>query len=387
MMNVLHLISPTGFYGAERWIIALASHLPRTKTRCDLVITSESPQTRFKLLEEYPNSAGSTHRIELSHRFDPHAISKLSKLIKDESIDIVHSHGYKSDILAVLACYRTSTITVTTPHGYTKARRIKDRVYEFLGKRALRQFNQVVPLSSELERDVLASGVCKSKVRLIDNAVNLDEIDEAIENSDGNCVDNWSDHRSVTKGRRLGYVGQLVPRKRVHLLVQLFDALWQRDSSTTLDIAGDGPCRAELEALVASLPGASSVRFHGFVEDRLSLMQAFDLFIMTSAAEGVPRVMMEAMSLSLPCAAYSIEGISDLLDHNHTGVLAEDDDFSSLIYHCDRVLCSAELANQLGKAAREKIECKHSAQSMAESYQALYEELMELNRNSKTKVK
>ena len=377
-MNVLQLISPTGFYGAERWILALATHLPGLGLRCDLAMTSESPETRFELLERYPKCAGKTYRLELHNRFDIRVISALAQLVRDQNVDVVHSHGYKSDILAALVSWRTGTASVTTPHGYTKAHRVKDRVYEALGKRALREFDRVVPLSRELERNVLAAGVDPARVRLIGNSVELNEINAAIERADARKMKLSAIRSTLPRsGRRLGYVGQLVPRKRVHLLVELFDALWRLDPSTTLDIAGDGPSRAALESQVAALPGVESVRFHGYVEDRLTLMLDLDMFVMASDAEGVPRVMMEAMALGLPCAAYSIDGITDLIDHEKTGMLAADGDARALVHHCERVLTEPALAARLRSFARERIERRHSAESMAEAYRALYEELLD----------
>ena len=102
-INVLQFICPTGFYGAERWILALAKHLPKTSIRCDLAVTLENESRDLELVRIFRNECGETFELPMSHRFDIGIINKLVKLIKERDIHIIHTHGYKSDILGVIA--------------------------------------------------------------------------------------------------------------------------------------------------------------------------------------------------------------------------------------------------------------------------------------------
>ena len=102
-INILQFICPTGFYGAERWVLALARHLPKDQIRCDLAVTLEHNSKDLKLVKKYRQDYGEAFEIPMSNRFDLGVIKKLVSLIKERDIDIIHSHGYKSDILGIIA--------------------------------------------------------------------------------------------------------------------------------------------------------------------------------------------------------------------------------------------------------------------------------------------
>ncbi len=287
-MNVLQLICPTGFYGAERWILALARNASDAGFRCDLAVTSEPPHKPLELLDRYSSSAGMSHRLQMRHRFDWSVLDNLIKIIRDNDIDIIHTHGYKSDIIGYLAARKAGVRMIATAHGYTRVTSLKDRSYHFLGNACLRRADRVVPLSSELVREVSARGVESTRITLIGNGVDTDEIDEV--------RSYLSPDACASASQRIGYVGQLVKRKRVHLMIRVFERLWLKDNSRTLDLVGDGAERPALELLASSLPCANAITFHGFVSERLQTMATFDVMLMTSEAEGVPRTLMEAMS-------------------------------------------------------------------------------------------
>ena len=115
-MKVLQFICSTGFYGAERWILALSKHMPQDVEN-HLVVTLEPGTEDLELLKQF-SSLGQTHQIAMRNRFDLGAISKLAELIRRHGIDVIHTHGYKSDILGVLAARKAGIPCVVTPHGF-----------------------------------------------------------------------------------------------------------------------------------------------------------------------------------------------------------------------------------------------------------------------------
>ena len=78
-----------------------------------------------------------------------------------------------------------------------------------------------------------------------------------------------------------------------------------------------------MEKLALTLPSAESIHFLGFRNDRLELLSQFDLFVMASSDEGIPRCLMEAIAMDIPVAAYNISGIDQLVMHEKTGLLAK----------------------------------------------------------------
>jgi len=365
--NVLHFISPTGFYGAERWILALASKMGGDRGRCELAIISENPEQKFEILERYPASAGNKYRLEMARSFDFSIIGRLAELLREQQIDLIHTHGYKSDIIGYLAARRAGVACVSTPHGYGLHNDAKLRFYYYISGHFLKRFDRVAPLSEELADQVREMGVSESRLQVIENAFDVDEIDAVIKASPIRKASNIS---------RIGYVGQLIPRKQIDQLINVFARLSAKEPDLELIIAGEGKQRAELEALANSLECRDKISFLGYVEDRLELMRTFDMFVMTSASEGIPRSLMEAMALSLPVVAYNIQGVDVLIEHDATGLLAPLSDQDSLESNISSIIDNIDVAQRLGNGARMHVETRFSASRMSDEYQALYIELL-----------
>jgi len=364
---VLHLISPTGFYGAERWVLALASQMGGERGRCDLAITSENPEKTFELYQRYPASAGNKYRMEMSGRFDLSIVGKLASLVSNQQIDIIHTHGYKSDIIGYLAARRAGIACVSTPHGFGYDIDTKLRLFIRIGGYFLRRFDRVVPLSEELADLVRKMGVKEPRIRLIENAADFDEIDAVIATSQ------YSNSSSI---RRIGYVGQLISRKQIDQLINVFARLSVNEPDLELILAGEGDQRIALENQARSLECWEKIKFLGYVEDRLELMQSFDMFVMTSASEGIPRSLMEALALSLPTVAYDIPGVDVLIDHGVTGLLATLNDEDSLKANMASLISDPIKAEQLGAEARKHVENRFAADRMALEYYNLYKDLL-----------
>ena len=115
----------------------------------------------------------------------------------------------------------------------------------------------------------------------------------------------------------------MISRKNIVDILDVFDQLHHKHPNTRLILLGDGDSRASLEIHRETLNSHKNIEFLGFRDDRLSLLKSFDLFVMTSTLEGIPRCLMEATAASIPVAAYNIPGIDQLISHQKTGLLAQ----------------------------------------------------------------
>ena len=123
-----------------------------------------------------------------------------------------------------------------------------------------------------------------------------------------------------------------------------------------------------------SAPTASDS--HGFVDRPLELLQHVDIFLMTSALEGIPRSLMEAMAMAKPVVAFDIPGVDQLVTHGETGLLAPFGDVDALAAHCTRLLHEPALARQLADNGRAYVLERFSAHRMAQEYTSLYRHLV-----------
>ena len=137
-------------------------------------------------------------------------------------------------------------------------------------------------------------------------------------------------------------------------------------------LLGDGEQRSELEAYAKQLVNHRNIQFLGFRDDRLDLLQSFDLFVMTSTLEGIPRCLMEAFAMGIPVAAYDIPGIDKLITHQKTGLLAPLGDKNTLMKYWENLLFDEDNARQISKRAYDFVKNNYSAQRMASEYTDLF---------------
>ena len=366
-INILQFICPTGFYGAERWILALAKHLPKNQIRCDLAVTLENNSKDLKLVKKYRRDYGETFEIPMSNRFDLSVIKKLVSLMKERDIDIIHTHGYKSDILGVIAARKAGIKCIVTPHGFENVKDPKLRLFIWLGSKAMGFADRVVPLSPQLMDDSRKIGVKEEKLVYIQNGVDLSEVDEQ------RHLENPLKHMDGDK--RIGFIGQMISRKNIFDILDIFEDLSTKHNNLSLIFVGDGDQRAELESYAEKLSSYAKIDFLGFRDDRLELLQSFDLFVMTSTLEGIPRCLMEACAMGVPVAAYDIPGIDQLITHEKTGLLATLGDTKTLTLYWEKLLFDNQSAMDLAENARQYVQCHYSAQRMADEYRELFTHL------------
>jgi glycosyltransferase involved in cell wall biosynthesis len=162
---------------------------------------------------------------------------------------------------------------------------------------------------------------------------------------------------------RIGTLGRLVEKKGIDTLIYAIAELQSRHYTLELSIAGDGPLREELRSLANALGVAQLVRFEGAMShgEVAAWMRRLDAFVLACKRDkngdmdGIPVVLMEAMSQSVPVISTRISGIPELVIHDRTGLLANPDDSRDLAIQIDRLMESPELRERLAGEAAEHV--------------------------------
>lgn len=376
-LRVLQFITPSGFYGAERWVLAMANNTNSAEMICDLAVTKESETQDLTVATLYPRDKGEVHYLPMNGRFDLRVVDKLVDVIKQRQIDVIHTHGYKSDILGVLAAKKAGICVVATPHGFSNNIPLKLRLFIRLGLFAIRFADKVAPLSQQLIEDIVAAGVKRNNIQFIENGVDLTELESYRKQTPADA--------SVIEAKPLqaphfGYIGQLIARKGIADMIRAFNEVFSRHPQAKLTLIGDGDQRSQLEALAQSLPCHSAVSFLGYRPDRLQLSQQFDVFLMTSSLEGIPRCLMEAMIVGTPVVAYDISGVDQLITNGQTGLLAPLGDWQQLAARCEELIQNPALYQQIAVAGRALVDQRFSAKRMTDEYVTLFRQLLALKR-------
>ncbi len=163
---------------------------------------------------------------------------------------------------------------------------------------------------------------------------------------------------------RVGTLGRLVEKKGVDVLIRAVAAMRDRPYDIHLSIAGDGPLRNDLEELIDDLGIRKLVSFEGSLSHNevAGWMRGLDAFVLACKRDshgdmdGIPVVLMEAMSQFVPVISTRLSGIPELVVHGKTGLLAEPDNVVDLSEQMDKLFSSAELPGMLASAAQQHVE-------------------------------
>jgi glycosyltransferase involved in cell wall biosynthesis len=107
-------------------------------------------------------------------------------------------------------------------------------------------------------------------------------------------------------------------------------------------IVGDGPMRSAMERRAAQADLNGSVHFAGHLKDAMGAISDMDLLLLTSRAEGLPNVLVEAQFLGVPVVATAVGGAPETLDHGNTGWLLDSDDAKAGAQQIVRLLGDAD---------------------------------------------
>ena len=171
-------------------------------------------------------------------------------------------------------------------------------------------------------------------------------------------------------GRTIVFVGNLIPRKGIDILLEALRGL----PKYPLTIIGDGPDRAELGKKAAGL----DVQFLGKVQpEKIRKLMAIHgkIFVLPAiAGEGLPNVLLEAMSIGLPVIASDVAGVRDLLDGGNAGMLVEAGNVTSLREAIYCLWNNDRLRNELAESGRREVE-KYSWDKVVAGWERLFSKM------------
>jgi len=364
-VKILFLISSEGHYGVENMMVTLASRLQRMGCSCLLGVFRDARSPHLEVAERAQQEGLAVEVIPCRGRVDIQTVRRIRRLLVEQHVNVIQPQGYKSDVYAYLAARPHRVALVATSHNWP-SRKLSMRAYAALDRRILRKFDRTVVVSNTV-RDLLEdAGVATEKICSIPNGVDLERFSAASPTL----------RQELGMGGVLvGVVGRLVADKGGENLL-----LAAQNLPPSLDarfvFVGDGPCRAEWEALAAQLGIAHRVVFAGARGDMPEVYASLDLVVLPSLVEALPMCLLEAMAAGRPVIATRVGMVPHVVLHERTGLLVDPGDPTALAGSIERLLRDRELAARLGAAGRERASEEFSAEVMAKQYLELYSQVL-----------
>lgn len=303
-MRVLILVHGLGVGGAETMIAALARHLRGAGNEVEIdcldaigAIGAELRAEGFRV-GAYDRRPG----------FDATLPLRLAGRMRRGGFDVVHAHQRTAFFYGILAGLLDPTPLVYSEHGPLHPRgpsRRKKAFNRVLGRRARR----LTAVSDDLRRSLAAvEGLDAGRIEIVRNAVDLGRFAPPNESAREEARRRVGVSSSAVV---IGSVGRLVPVKNHGLLLHVLRRLVERVSNAHLAIVGDGPEHARVELLARALGVADRLSLLGERRDVAALLPAFDVFCLSSLAEGIPLTLLEAMAAGVPIVSTSVGGIPE----------------------------------------------------------------------------
>ena len=315
-----------------------------------------------------------------SRSFDPTIFARLRRLVHARDIDIVHSHDYKTNVIAWLLSKCEAVVPLSTAHGWTGHSARERWLYYPLDKRVLMMFPRVIAVSSDARRELLDRGVKPENVSVI-----LNGIDHTLF-----CRDRSREHKVRRElGFRetdvvIGAVGRVEPQKRFDLLIDAFASLRTRQRHLKLVIVGDGSLSGELLAQVERLGLQGACQLIGNRTDIADLHHAFDLFVQSSDYEGTPNAVLEAMAFETPIVATDAGGTAEIVRPGIDGLIVARGSSRILAEAIEAAISDSAASRTRAKAARRRVETDLSFEARMSAVEAIYVELFQRRSGANT---
>jgi glycosyltransferase involved in cell wall biosynthesis len=366
-MNILHIISSGGMYGAEAVILNLSRSLNENQHRSILGVFSNSTNPNLELHNAATKAGVESHLIDCRGQIDRAVPARIRELARKTRADVIHAHGYKADVYVYLAFRNSGIPLVSTCHNWLRQNRTV-ALYGTVDRLVLRNYTAVAAVSEQVKKTLLKSGVRKEKIHKVINGIDLRPFDEAVPS----LRTNSHGEQAAT----VGWVGRLSHEKGPDLFLRAAAKTLAHLPQTKFILVGDGTDRASLESLIDELKIRDSVSLAGRREDMPSVYASFDIAVLSSRQEGLPMAVLEGMASSRPWVATAVGDVPTVILNDVTGVLVRPNDVEALSAALISLLQDVEKQQQLGRAARKLVEEKFSAQRMSNDYLDIYQECM-----------
>lgn len=364
-LTLVHVLAPAPFGGLESVVASLASGQARRGHRVAVATVLEPEGPMPPAMEEVEEAGAELLRWRIPARGYLREIRAVRDLCDRWEADVVHTHGYRPDVVAGLAARGRGPATVSTVHGFIGGG-WKNRFYEWLQRRALRSFDAVVAVSAPLEHELRESGVPADRLRLVRNAAVVPGREGLLARDEARDALGLPEEGFVT-----GFVGRMSAEKGPDVLLDAVEA--DPDAFGTVVVVGDGPDRGKLERRSEARGLSGRVRFIGEVPEASRLFRAFDLFVLSSRTEGTPVVLLEAMAARVPVVAARVGGVPDVVGPGEAWLVPPEDP-GALARAVQKARRDPDEAVRRAEAAAARLEGDFAVGPWLDRYEAIYRE-------------
>lgn len=363
-LTVLHVAAPARVGGLERVVRSLCAGHRARGHRVHLLAVVDPGEADHPLVAPLAEAGVEVRVLEIPARAYLRERAAMRELCGRVRPDVVHTHGYRPDLVDGSVARSLGIATVATVHGFIRGSR-KGRLYEWLQRRSYRRFDAVAAVSRPQVAELAASGVAPGRIHHLPNA--------------------WAAHApalapaeararlGVPEGVfHVGWVGRLGREKGADVLLNALALLG--DVPLVASIVGAGREEEALRAQAEALGVADRVRWHGLIAEAGPLFSAFDAFVLSSRTEGTPIALFEAMEAGAPVVATAVGGVPDVVSPAEA-ILVASEDPAALAAALREVRDDPAAAAARARSAAGRLRTAFGADPWLDRYEAIYRQV------------
>ena len=374
-MKILHIITGDLWAGAEAQVFYCLKEMSNESKDTIYVILFSKGELYLRLTK----IGITTTIVDESEYSIVTQFIKLKRQLLSIKPDIVHVHDYKTHVLTSLALYftQTSPKMVRTVHGLTRiplnSKIVKSYLVFFIENYFFNHcLDCIVAVSQDIET-LFKHKYPHTKIVQINNAIEYPLI--AI-NAPAQIRKEFSVPNDVLW---IGTAARCVRVKNIQMLIEAARLTrdLKQDIKFMVSIFGDGPLRSHLENLIGQYDLQNIVQMHGHSKDILSIMKAFDVFVLTSKHEGLPISLLEAMALGTVPICTRVGGMQEIIENSKNGFLVELNNAPAL---AQKIIYLYDHPNQrkiIGINAESRVKEHYSIQKSVQKLLSMYCKIVE----------
>ncbi|HKY23373.1 MAG TPA: glycosyltransferase [Vicinamibacterales bacterium] len=370
-LHVMNLRDAFVFGGPDATLMGWLPRIDTSRFRVSLTCFDNPGNVARVLLDPAERAGIETFMVPWGRKRLLASVTQLSALLRRESVDVLHTHDWKADLVGYLAARRCGIPVMTTVYvWFGKNSLPKVRAFEWLDRQLIRHFDLVTAISEATRRDTVRLGIPSAKARAVFSGVDLDRFSKPVD------VAALRSSLGIGEGDQVvGYLDRLYPEKAHSVLVEAAKLVLARRPNVKFLFVGGGPLAGELQQQAQSLGIGAHLILAGVRTDVPDLLRIFDVQSHASLAEGIPLALYEGMAASRPVVGSDVDGIPEVVKHELTGLLVKPRDPSGLAAALLELLIDRDKAMRLGAAGRRLMEERYSLPKVVSELEQMYLEV------------
>lgn len=311
--------------------------------------------------------------VEDRSRFDFKSLNSVIKHCRQNNVDIWHAHDYKTNLLGLIARKFHPMKLITTSHGWDRFDGGLARYFKWDKKWFLPRYARVICVSENIRQVCIQSGIAVNRCLLIENAIDTEQFNRTRSTS----IAKHEDYGIEDCTHLIGSMGRLSEEKGFDLLIEASCRLLQEGVPLRLVIAGEGPLREQLEDRIARSGFANQIKLIGFQQNTKAFYESLDTFVLSSHREGLPNVVLEAMSVGTPVLATRVGAVERVVQHGQNGLLMESGSTEQIYNGLKRLLNSQKMRQEFRQRGIASINQHWSFARRMDKVTEVYDDVLE----------